>query len=381
MSRLLVGAMMAVVCAVGAVAQTLDDLNLQIHGFATQAFLYSNANNYLGMNTSSGSLAWTEAALNVNDQVSDKLRVGAQFHYTRLGTFGGDALSLDWAEGDYKVNSWLGVRAGKLKIRWGLYNNTQDYDPGYLWSLLPEPIYGVDIRATNLSQLGVEFYGRVPIQSRLGKLDFSAYYGDYVFASNDGYAENFKEQGINFVQPASGKTPGFDLCWTTPLSGLKLGGSLMMYDATGNLTNGTYRQPLAYWPTYYAQYDYKKLFLSGQYVKLVQYQTVSTTGEAPVTSVSDARSWFVMAGYHLTSKLQAGAYYTSSLAASADESLPINHFYDWVASSRYDLNANFYLKLEGHFIDGNQAGFYTLNNPSGFKPRTNLLVAKIGFTF
>jgi hypothetical protein len=35
--------------------------NLQIHGFATQGFLYSSANNYLTMPSSHGSLQWTRA--------------------------------------------------------------------------------------------------------------------------------------------------------------------------------------------------------------------------------------------------------------------------------------------------------------------------------
>jgi hypothetical protein len=32
-------------------------------------------------------------------------------------------------------------------------------------------------------------------------------------------------------------------------------------------------------------------------------------------------------------------------------------------------------------MDGNLVGLYNFNNPNGFKPRTKLLVAKIGFTF
>ena len=128
-----------------------DMSNIQIHGFATQAFLYSGSNNYLGMYTSQGSTGWTEAAINIVDQPADNLRIGIQLHYTRLGTFGGDEPSIDWAMGDYRVKRWLGIRAGKVKIRWGLYNDTQDADPGYLWSLLPESTYSIDDRATTLS--------------------------------------------------------------------------------------------------------------------------------------------------------------------------------------------------------------------------------------
>jgi len=382
MKRLTIGAMALVLAAVPAKAQSIGDQDIQIHGFATQGYVVSNHNNYLAMDTRHGSPAWTEAAVNINDQVSDKLRAGMQFHYTRLGTFGGDDLSIDWALGDYKINQRLGVRAGKVKIRWGLFNDTQDYDPGYLWSMLPEPIYGIDIRATNLSQNGVELYGKVPLGKSRGKLAYSVYYGYYWFASNDGYMAALNAAGYVFPNQPGGKTPGFDLRWETPLRGLQLGGSLMMYNATGNMTNGTYVQPMAYWPTYYAQYNRKKIFASGQYMKLVQYQTFTVTGMEPATSGSDSRAWFAMGGYHLSDKAQAGAYYTRETIPSAgNNSDPANHFYDWAVSSRYDFNSSFYAKLEGHLINGNAAGFYGLNNLNGLTPKTDVLAAKIGFTF
>src|ERR1039458_486920 len=382
MNRLFIGAMALFLWSVSVTAQSFDNQKIQIHGFATQAFVASSNNNYLGMDTRTGTTTWTEAAANVNYQMTDKLRTGVQLHYTRLDVFDGDGPSVDWALVDYKINRYLGARMGKVKIRWGLYNDTQDYDPGYMWSLLPEGIYGVDIRATDLSQYGVELYGRVPLRRALGKLDYSAYYGYYFTASNDGNMEVLKESRIAFSNRPGGISPGFDLRWATPVKGLKVGGSLMMYDAKGNLTNGSYYQPLAYWPAAYAQYEGKKLFLSYEYTKLVQYQTVTITGSAPSTSGINTPSWFAMGGYHLTDKLQAGIYYTGFLVASAaDNSDPANYFHDWAASSRYDINSNFYAKLEGHLINGNAAGFYDFNNPNGLQSKTKEVVAKVGFTF
>ena len=93
------------------------------------------------MDTSAGSAGWTEGAVNVNEQLTEKLRVGVQVHVTKLGEFGSWTPVFDWALVDYRFNRWVGVRAGKVKIRWGLYNDTQDADPSYLWSLLPESLY------------------------------------------------------------------------------------------------------------------------------------------------------------------------------------------------------------------------------------------------
>jgi hypothetical protein len=117
-------------------------------------------------------------------------------------------------------------------------------------------------------------------------------------------------------------------------------------------------------------------------MKLVQYQTVKITGNDPSSSGADTRAWFVMCGYHVTGKLQAGAYYNRYLLASADDhGDPANYFHEWVASSRYDFNANYYAKLEGHFVNGNGVGFYGFDNVNGLQPKTNFLVAKIGFAF
>jgi hypothetical protein len=55
----------------------LFDREVQIHGFASQGFVYTNDNNWLTMNTSQGSGAFTDFGINVSTNVTDRLRVGA----------------------------------------------------------------------------------------------------------------------------------------------------------------------------------------------------------------------------------------------------------------------------------------------------------------
>jgi len=376
------GGVVAGVMALGVASLAAQDEGVQIHGFATQGFVVSSNNNYLGMPTRNFSPGWTEAAVNLNDNVGDKLRVGLQLHYTHLGAFGGEEPAIDWALADYRARPWLGIRAGKVKIRWGLYNDTQDYDPGYLWALLPEPMYAVDWRSTDLAQTGVEVYGRVGLGKKLGKLDYSVYDGGYCDATNDGIVEGYLEEGLTFTHVPCGKTPGGDLRWSPPVHGLKVGASLMVYNASGTLTDGTLREPNTFWPTVYAQYDFHKAFFSGQLMKLVEYDIATEAGSAPEVDASDNRAWFAMGGYHLTNKFEAGAYYTRNLDVSAgDNSDPGSYFHDWVVSGRYDFSAFAYAKLEGHFIDGTGLGFYDFDNPGDLKPHTAVVVTKIGFTF
>jgi hypothetical protein len=370
-------------CSTASPALAQDLSNLQIHGFVTQSYLYSGGtNNYLAMNTSRGSAGWSEAALNLTDQPSSTLRIGIQLHYLRLGAFGGDDVSVDWAAGDYRPTPWFGLRAGKVKIRWGLYNDTQDADPGYLWALLPESVYSIDDRATSLAELGAELYGTVRLSKALGSLVYSFHYGDFYYAANDGFAQGFKEAGMDFANTPGGRTPGFDLRWNTPLKGLMIGASDQRINASGNLSNGTYNQSPAYSPTYYAQFVYRKVFASYQYARSITHTTTQITGMPPDMESDDSHTWFVMGGYHFTDKFQAGVYYSSELSASPrDNSDPANFGHDWAISGRYDFNSYLYGKLEGHIIDGNVGGFYDFDNPNGLASHTNLLVAKLGFTF
>ena len=69
------------------------------------------------------------------------------------------------------------------------------------------------------------------------------------------------------------------------------------------------------------------------------------------------------------------------IANSGATSDPMNYFHDTVLSARYDINPHFYAKAEGHFMDGSALGFYGLDNLNGLQPKTNLVVAKTGFTF
>jgi hypothetical protein len=119
MRKFLVGAFALALSASPAFAQSLDDLNIQIHGYATQGFLYSNQNNVLTTRSSNGSPSWNEEVVNLGAQPIPKLRVGVQVRYFLLGNYG-NSFTLDWAQADYKVDDRFGVRVGKVKMPVGL---------------------------------------------------------------------------------------------------------------------------------------------------------------------------------------------------------------------------------------------------------------------
>ena len=98
----------------------LFDRQVQIHGFASQGFVYTNDNNWLTMHTSAGSEAFTDFGANVSMQVAERLRIGAQIYDHNIGNLGEWHPSLDWAFADYRFKPWFGIRGGKVKTIIGL---------------------------------------------------------------------------------------------------------------------------------------------------------------------------------------------------------------------------------------------------------------------
>ena len=158
MKRILLGLAIAAASTLTAPSQSIDDLNIQFHGYATQGFLYSTANNFFTTKSSNGSPAWDEAVVNLTAQPTPKLRIGVQARYFLLGNLG-NAITLDWAAADYKASDLFGARFGKVKTPSGLFNDIQDIDPSYQWALLPQTIYPLMSRNSLLAHYGGVVYG------------------------------------------------------------------------------------------------------------------------------------------------------------------------------------------------------------------------------
>jgi hypothetical protein len=83
----------------------LWDRTVQVHGFASQGFVYTSGNNWLTMDSTAGSAGFTDFGLNMSSAVTDKLRVGAQVYDRNLGQLGQYHPQLDLAVVDYRFKS------------------------------------------------------------------------------------------------------------------------------------------------------------------------------------------------------------------------------------------------------------------------------------
>lgn len=385
----------------------LFDRAVQVHGFASQGFVYTNDNNWLTMSTSQGSAGMTDFAINMSAPVTDKLHIGAQGYDRNLGQLGQYHPFLDWALADYRFKTWFGVRGGKVKTVLGLFTDTQDEDFLRPFALLPQSVYPTDLRDSTIAHLGGDIYGDISLKRHLGDLSYTAYAGHRSDSIYSGYPYLLSQHETHFTS-FGGLQYGADLRWNTPLKGLLIGASRLDKDTTGKGTSVNVLNPMggtipysefskADWTNqFYGEYVVGKLRIDSEYRRYVRDQLLfGGTSE----NLTDVRGWYVSGAYRFTRRLQLGAYYSrysitsffggvlgSFVPNQTDTSLPANHIYDKVVTARIDLNRFWNLKVEGHFMNGyGQAsypdGFYPQVNPQGFKPNTNALVVKTSVNF
>ena len=388
----------------------LFDREVAIHGFASQGFIYTNTNNWLTMNTSQGSAAFTDFGVNVSTSVTDKLRVGAQLYDRNLGQLGQYHPSLDWAVADYRFRSWFGIRGGKVKTTLGLYNDTQDLDFLRVFALLPQSVYPTDLRDATIAHLGGDVYGSLRLKHRLGDLSYTAYAGHRSDSIYSGYIYLASQYGLYYSR-YGGLQYGGDLRWNTPVKGLLIGVSRMNEDITGKATakNPSSSGP-AFFPEsdrskadwanqFYGEYTVGRLRVDSEYRRFLHDEYFQAFGSVLLTNITDVRGWYVSGTYRVMKRFALGSYYSRYSITTVsggpdaiytsnhtDTSLPINHVYDKVVSARVDLKKFWNVKLEGHFMNGYgfctyPDGFYPEVNPQGFKPNTNALVVKTEINF
>jgi len=63
---------------------TQEQLKIDIHGYISQGFMYSNHNNYLA-DTEKGTFQFNELGINFSDDLTDRLRIGIQLAARDLG--------------------------------------------------------------------------------------------------------------------------------------------------------------------------------------------------------------------------------------------------------------------------------------------------------
>jgi hypothetical protein len=385
--RLLVITITLVVVTLSAAGQSLEDLNVQIHGYATQGFLYTTNNNILTTRSNDGSPNWTEAVINISAQPTSKLRISVQGRYELLGNYSNN-ITLDYASADYKVSDGFGIRFGKVKTPSNLFNETQDIDPSYLWALLPQSVYPISSRNGILSEYGGIAYGTLSLEDapKLGKLEYRGWGGENSLASNDGYFLSFAEGGTALPNGLSGVSGGAALHYRAAVvPGLMFGASFIQKGVlngeivAGSAVGSFIAQPISE-PAFFAKYERNKLMVAVERNRQAGSYVIYFGGPPAKPARFDDRGIYAMASYKLTGKFTSGVYDSQYFGATSPLG-PARYQKDWDISGRYDFNQYIYAKAEEHFLDGTALSYDANLNPGGLKPTTKMTVLKIGVSF
>jgi hypothetical protein len=382
---------------------------VQVHGFGTQGFVHTNDNNWLTMKTSNiGSGAFTDAGVNMTMQLKPNLRIGGQVYDRKLGQLGDWHPELDWALADYRFRPWLGFRGGKVKTVLGLYNDSQDVDSAHTFALMPQSVYPIDMRDATLSHYGGDLYGTIKAR-KYGKFSYTGYVGDQLQTVRGGYPYLLTIHGV-YINKSGGLTYGGDLRWQMPVKGLLAGAS---YEENHVRNEGQLNPSVAlggpnilvpYWEQsrsqftkqYYIEYTHGNLRIDSEYRRFWRDFTIFN---GQFLALAGTHAWYQSAAYRVNKWFEFGGYYSHfgedwivtapGQFEAPSESDPSRHIYDKVITARFDMYTHWYVKAEGHFMNGNAAGtnpqypdgFYPQVNPQGLKPNTSAIVLRAGFSF
>ena len=346
---------------------------VELHGFVSEGGFISTDNEYIGR-SSRGSVELFEAGINFSTEITDDLHAGLQLFSRNVGDLDDLSPRVDWAFLDYRWRSWLGLRAGIIKMPFGLYNEYADIDTARLAILMPQSVYPIRNRDVLLSHSGFAVYGDVELDGA-GELAYQAWLGTLQIPRN---ALTLIGASLDFVDTRY--VTGAQVFWTPPIEGLRIGGTWLRASIDFHLTldPDTVEQLIAAGlvPADYdgklvvsqrpdtllvasIEYTHEDWLFAAEYGRSLKHQQTSLPDLIPAFD-EDTEGFYGMATYRFTDALEAGVYvsllHPDVNHRDGDSPAFAEKFHgfqrDAAATARYDVNEHWLWKAEAHVIDG-----------------------------
>ena len=210
----------------------LGPVTIETHGWISQGYMKSDHNNFLA-DTSDGTFDLMDYGINFSSDLTDRLHVGLQIYGRKLGEVGDYEPKLDWGYADYRFYDAFGIRAGRMKMAYGLYNETRDIDVLRTSVFLPQGVYNETWRDIIMALDGAGVYGWVEMGEKAGSLEYEAQYGQLNMGNCEGFILYLSGRAPFKVDDVSNDTAyQTKVSWNTPLDGLKICGSYGGFDIT-----------------------------------------------------------------------------------------------------------------------------------------------------
>lgn len=391
---------------------------IQVHGFLSQGFLQTDENNYLAK-TKNGTFQFNEFGINFSTDLTDNLRAGIQFFGRDLGPTGNDEIKIDWAFMDYSWKDWMGLRIGKLKYDYGLYNETREMDMLRTSIMLPQSIYQELWRDTFSTLNGIGTHGVIPAL-KLGSFNYDAQIGALSIDSNEGFAKaiesSLHEYNAKIENIDNDYSYTLNITWNTPVEGLKT--KYSWYEVHGLKCSGSASGIIPY------DFDKDGVISSQEglsvknmnlkvptlkgYIASLEYvlgdfNIAAEYSEGSYRQVLDMgygymdmptlpyKGWYVSNSYKFNRLFSAAISYSDYVPNSNDENgdkqvASGNRDFQawlrtWTLSTRFDINNFWVVKMEGSWNDGFGAYDSMGNKPHDLEQYWWLFAAKATVSF
>ncbi|WP_292989225.1 hypothetical protein [Nitrosomonas sp.] len=370
------------------------------HGFASQGYTYTTGNNFFGNSQKDGSFDFREVGINVMGHVYPNLLIAAQGLYRDAGGSDTDNFRLDFANLDYQLplnnQSTVGIRLGRIKNPFGLYNDTRDV----IWTrpgvTLPQSVYfdALALRQAMISSDGGLVYGR----HAFGDHAFNAEFVTANPLDNTGGATEF----LTGRASAPGKMTGRPLFVGRAGYQWKEGRFRLLFsivDLERKFKSSSPVVPSGYVNTLYplasAQLNLEKWSFTAEYGRVIMERSDSLSiGVLPSKNTSE--NFYVQSEYRFapawTALLRFDAFFAnvhdrSGKKAAQATSLPKHRFFakDITFGLRWEFARNFLVAADYHRIHGtgwlSQADNPQLFQGSGGDANWDLITVMFSYRF
>ncbi len=347
-----------------AIALDLGIGDWSAHGFASQGYTYTTGNNFFGKSQNDGSFDFREIGVNVAGHIYPNFFIAAQGLYRDAGGSDRDNFRLDFANLDYQLplgdESAVGIRLGRIKNPFGLYNDTRDVIWTRPGATLPQSVYfdALALRQAMISSDGGLIYGR----HAFGNHALSAEFVTANPLDNTGGASEFltgrTESGKMTGRPLLIGRAGYQ--WKE--GRFRLLFSIVNLDRKFKSSLGPSGNVKALYPLASAQLNLEKWSFTAEYGRVIMERSRSLSYfDAPFKNTSE--SFYVQSEYRFTPTLTGLLRFDAFFADVGDRSgkrmarltgLPKHAFSakDITVGLRWEFAKNFMVAADYHHIWG-----------------------------
>lgn len=331
----------------------------RLQAFAAASLIKSTEHNFFGDTRSRPDTRFTELGVNAIWQLHDKFQLSGQLLHRRAGNSDEDGLRLDYAQVNWTWlhtgDTRLGLKFGKPKLPYGLYNETRDVPFTRPGILLPQSIYYDTIRDFVLAAPGAYLHG-----TRVG--DFGAVEINLGIVRPSFDSQSFER---NFFRDIPGELRGHNsrvasVRWETPTDT-----TLALYHVDLDSRYKPAGPVLCQTPPpLLCDFPPGTLNLSSWLVSLQQrIDTFTLTAElamprlerrdfGPLDGTIKGRSWYLQGEWRFASEWEAMLRYDRQYSDLDRRDDSTKRARDLTVGVRWDATPNLMLRAEYHHIDG-----------------------------